>query len=255
MEPLWRGRNRGAIVTETSSSLSRCMPEVPARVVAIFAHPDDAEFTCGGTVAAWAGAGASVAYVVCTDGDKGGDDLPFGSEELAELRREEQREAAGRLGVQDVYFLGHPDGGLARMHGLEEELVGLIRQSRPELILAWDPWKRYQLHPDHRAAGIASLDAVMAAANPRMYPEQLDRGLTPHRTKTVYLFGAEEPDIWVDVSETFGAKLEAIALHRSQVRHAEELAGWMTRCNQEYGSQAGCAYAEAFKALKPFCQV
>ncbi len=243
------------MVTETAISHARCERAVPARVVAIFAHPDDAEFTCGGTVAAWTQAGSSVAYVVCTDGDKGADDLSLRSDELAELRREEQREAARRLGVRDVFFLGHPDGGLARVGGLEEELVRLIRQFRPDLILAWDPWKRYQLHPDHRAAGMASLDAVVAASNPRMYPEQLDRGLAPHSTETVYLFGAEELDTWVDVSETFGAKLEAIALHKSQVIRAEDLAGWMTRCNQEYGTQAGCAYAEAFKALKPFCQL
>ena len=223
--------------------------------MAIFAHPDDAEFTCGGTVASWTRAGSSVAYVVSTDGDKGADDLPLAGAELAELRREEQQKAALRLGVRDIRFLGHPDGGLARVGGLEEELVRLIRGFRPDLVLAWDPWKRYQLHPDHRAAGMASLDAVVAAANPRMYPGQLDGGTRPHRTETVYLFGAEEPDTWVDVGATFGDKLEAIALHKTQVREAEEVAGWMARCNQEYGAQAGCAYAEAFKALKPFCQV
>ena len=243
------------MVTESSLSPSRCAPVVPAKVMAIFAHPDDAEFTCGGTVSAWAKAGSEVAYVVCTDGNKGGDDLPLGSEKLAELRREEQLVAARRLRVRDVYFLGHPDGDLARAKGLEEELARLIRGFRPELVLAWDPWKRYQLHPDHRAAGMASLDAVVAAANPRMYPEQLAGGARPHRTETVYLFGAEEPDTWVDVSDTFGAKLEAIALHKSQVRDAKEVAGWMSRCNRGYGVQAGCAYAEAFKVLRPLCQV
>ena len=243
------------MANEMSSSCSRCSSTVPARVMAIFAHPDDAEFTCGGTLAAWTPAGAEAVYVVCTDGDKGADDLPIASDELAGLRRNEQREAARRLGVGDVFFLGHPDGDLARAQPLEEELVRLIRSFRPDLILAWDPWKRYQLHPDHRAAGIASLDAVIAAANPRMYPEQQDAGARPHRTETVYLFGAEEPDTWVDVGETFGAKLEAIALHKSQVQDAEELAGWMSRCNREYGVQAGCAYAEAFKVLRPFCQV
>lgn len=243
------------MTAEISKPPSRSTASVPARVMAIFAHPDDAEFTCGGTVSAWAEAGSEVAYVACTDGDKGGDDLPIASGELAQLRREEQREAARHLGVRDVYFLGHPDGDLARVQGLEEELVRLIRGFRPEMVLAWDPWKRYQLHPDHRAAGMASLDAVVVAANPRMYPGQLDGGVRPHRTEMVYLFGAEEPDTWVDVSETFGAKLEAIALHKSQVRDAEELAGWMSRCNREYGVQAGYAYAEAFKVLKPFCQV
>ncbi len=243
------------MTTNSAEPRSRSAASMPARVMAIFAHPDDAEFTCGGTVSAWAKAGSEVAYVVCTDGDKGGDDLPLGSEELAELRRDEQREAARYLGVRDVNFLGHPDGDLARVQTLEEELARLIRDFRPELIMAWDPWKRYQLHPDHRAAGMASLDAVVAVANPRMYPGQLAGGAKPHRTETVYLFGAEEPDTWVDVSETFGAKLEAISLHKSQVRDAEELAGWMSRCNREYGVQAGCAYAEAFKVLKPFCQV
>jgi len=232
-----------------------CERTVPTRAMAIFAHPDDAEFTCGGTVAAWARAGTAITYVVCTDGDRGSDDLPLTSNELAGLRRDEQRVAALRLGVRDVRFLGYPDGGLGGVEELTGELTGLLRELRPDLLLAWDPWKRYQLHPDHRAAGMAALDAVMAAANPRMYPGQLTRGLAPHRVETVYLFGAEEPNTWVDVTDTLGAKLEAIALHQSQVKDPDETARWMAQCNREHGLRVGCAYAEAFKALRPFCQL
>jgi len=230
------------------------MHSAPAGALAIFAHPDDAEFTCGGTVAAWTRAGALVTYVVCTDGDKGDDDLTLPPGRLARIRRREQRDAARHLGVVNVHFLGHPDGALSTARDLVEQLVRLIRQIQPDSVLAWDPWKRYQLHPDHRAAGQAALDAVVAAANPRMYPRQIAEGLPAHRVETVYLFGAEEPDIWVDVTDTFAIKLEAIRLHGSQVTDAEEVVRWMTQCNREYGAQAGCAYAEPFKALKPFCQ-
>ncbi len=228
---------------------------VPVRAVAIFAHPDDAEFTCGGTLAAWSRQGAQLAYLVCTDGDKGDDDLSLPSDQLGRLRREEQLAAAQLLGVQEVRFLGHPDGALATVRGLEEEMVRLLRGFKPDLVLTWDPWKRYQLHPDHRASGITALDAVVAAANPRMYPEQFTEGLSAHRAETVYLFGAEEPDTWIDVTETFGLKLEAIALHRSQVRDVDDLGRWMSQCNREYGAQVGCLYAETFKMLKPFCQL
>ena len=219
-------------------------------ILAIGAHADDVEFTSAGTLARWVAEGGTACLVVCTDGSKGSHDPAVDPAALAARRQEEQRVAARVLGVAEVVFLGHPDGELSRAPDLAAELVGLIRRIRPQRVLAWDPWRRYQLHPDHRAAGLVALDAVLAAGNPHYY-----RGhLAAHRVEEVYLFGAEEPDTWVDVTTTFERKLAAIACHRSQVEGMPNLTEDIRRCNVDYGRQGGSVYAEAFKALRPFCE-
>jgi LmbE family N-acetylglucosaminyl deacetylase len=223
------------------------------RVLVVFAHPDDAEFTCGGTVARWAAQGAEILYVACTDGEKGSHDPEVRPTELARIRRAEQRSAAESLGVKEVLFLGHPDGELEEARTLKAELTRLIRRFRPRRVLAWDPWRRYELHPDHRAAGRATLDAVLAAGNPHYFPEQRAEGLAAHQVLEVYLYGAEEPDTWVDITATLERKLAAIACHRSQVERMSHLMEDIRRCNAEYGRQGGSTYAEAFKVLYPFC--
>nr|HID14922.1 PIG-L family deacetylase [Anaerolineae bacterium] len=147
--------------------------------MAVIAHPDDAEFTCGGTLALWAGQGAEIGYVVCTDGGKGRGDPSLSPEQLAAVRRAEQRAAADLLGVKEVVFLGHPDGELSRAAGLEAELVLHIRRFRPQVVLTFDPWRPYQLHPDHRAVGLAALSAILAAGNSRYFRGQLAGGSWP----------------------------------------------------------------------------
>ena len=226
---------------------------IPERVLAIFAHPDDAEFTCGGSIARWAGAGAATAYVVCTDGGKGGDELTDSDDVVRELREAEQRAAAASLGVPEVVFLRHPDGHLDRIPELRVELARLIRRWRPDRLLTWDAWRPYQLHPDHRAAGLAAVDAVLAAGNPRMDREVASEGLGTHRVEEVYLFGAGQPDVWVDVSATIERKLAAIAAHGSQVGPSDALLASIRSCNRDHGQEFGCGYAEVFKALHPFC--
>lgn len=228
---------------------------VPRRVLAIFAHPDDAEFACGGSIARWADAGADIVYVVCTDGGRGGDGLAADDEAVRALREAEQHEAATRLGVAEVVFLRHPDGDLDAVRSLRHELAGLIRRWRPERVLAWDGWRRYQLHPDHRAAGLAAVDAVLAAGNPRMFPKLAASGLRPHRVQDVYLFGTDHPDVWIDVTATFERKLGAVAAHRSQVASLPGLTESLRRCNQDHGRVCGCAFAEPFKVLRPFCEI
>jgi len=238
------------------------------RILAVSAHPDDVEFTSGGSLARWAAEGWRTHLVVCTDGGKGSLDPRVDPQVLAARRREEQRAAAETLGVAEVAFLDHPDGTLAAAPDLVEELGGLIRRFRPQRLLGWDPWRRYQLHPDHRAAGLATLDAVLAAGNPHYFPEQLAEGGEAHQVPEVYLFGAEEPDTWVDITETFERKVVAIAAHHSQVARLPDLVEGMRRCNRDYGQQCGrvdadssesgridtrCTYAEAFKVLHPFC--
>ena len=223
------------------------------RILAISAHPDDIEFTSGGSLARWVGEGWTVSFVVCTDGDKGSQDPAIIPAELAAIRRAEQQAAADILDITETVFLDHPDGELYRIPDLVETLALHIRRQRPDRLVSWDPWKPYQLHPDHRAAGLAALDAVLAAGNPHYFPHQLTNGLFAHQIPEVYLYGAAEPDTWVDITATFEQKMTAIEAHRSQVGHLRTLAEQMSHCNRQYGEQGGSTYAEAFKRLHPFC--
>lgn len=227
----------------------------PQRALVVFAHPDDAEFTCGGTLARWAADGSEIYYGVCTDGSKGSEDIELPDAKLVRSRQAEQREAARVLGVAAVAFLGHPDGDLAPAMELRAELVRLIRDLRPDILLTWDPWRPYQLHPDHRAAGLAALDAVMAAASPRYFPEQLRDGLRPHRVEEIYLFGTDNPDVWVDIGPTFARKMEAIAQHASQVADMAAIEKQVGAWNRHLGEGQGFGYAEAFKVLRPHCEI
>jgi len=225
----------------------------PRRVMVIFAHPDDAEFTCGGTLAKWANADAAICYVVGTDGSKGGDDLDVDDAALRDLRESEQWAAAAALGVAEVIFLRHPDGELASARELREELTRAIRRWRPDRLLTWDAWRPYQLHPDHKAMGLAATEAVLAAANPRMYVAQLANGIGPHRVPEVYLFGSEKPDVWVDIADSFAQKIAAIACHRSQGGAASDVIDRVAQCAAGHLGRSGYALAEAFKVLRPFC--
>jgi len=155
--------------------------------LAISAHPDDVEFTSGGS-----------------------QDPAVVPAELAVVRQAEQWTAARVLGIADVTCLGYPDGELSRALDLVETLARHIRRLRPDQLVSWDPWKPYQLHPDHRAAGLAALDAILAAGNPHYFPHQLVNSLSPHQVPEVYLYGAAEPDTWVDITATFGQKMAAI---------------------------------------------
>ena len=230
-------------------------PRKERTILAVGAPPDDVEFTAGGALAQWIAEGWIAHLVVCTDGGKGSHDPEVNPAALAAQRRKEQIAAAEAVGIAEVIFLDHPDGELGRATVLTETLVRLMRRLRPDRLLSWDPWRRYQLHPDHRVAGLATLDAALAAGNPHYYPEQLADGLTAHRVEEVYLFGAEEPDTWMDITATLERKLAAIACHRSQVERMPHLAEDVRRCNADYGQQGGSAYGEAFKVLRPFCDI
>lgn len=225
------------------------------RLLVISAHPDDAEFTSGGSLGRWTREGWQVTLVVCTDGSKGSQDVNDDAQSLATTRRVEQEGAARLLGIGEIVWLGHPDGELAQALTLREELAYLIRKYRPNRLLTWDAWRPYQLHPDHRAAGLTTMDAILAAGNPHFYPEQLRPPLNtqPHRVEEVYLYGADQPDVWVDISATFEQKMAAIEGHRSQVASLRDMALKMSHCNRERAAGHGYTYAEAFKVLHPFC--
>lgn len=200
------------------------------RVLVVLAHPDDPEFYCGGTVARWVAEGREVTYCLLTRGDKGDDEIGTDPEALARKRVAEQRAAAKILGVDEVIFLDHPDGYLTPDLALRRDVVRIIRQVRPEIIITCDPTNffpsdRYINHSDHRAAGQATLDAVFPAAGSGLYfPELLRKeGLAPHKVEQVYVAGAQHPNTVVNITEFFDRKIAALREHTSQIPDMESL--------------------------------
>ncbi len=224
------------------------------RCLVLLAHPDDAESWCAGTVARLIDSGAQVTYVVCTSGEKGTAQPEAKPEEIARLRKEEQREACRRLGVAEAVFLGYPDGGLEDTPAFRGELVRQIRRYRPDLCLTFDPvYPRplYTAHRDHRVLGRGALDALYPfARDPQHYPEQLrEEGLEPHITPEVWLFASSQPDYLVDISTTFERKVAARLAHVSQTADAGALEEAFRQRAEEIGRPAGFALAEAFKQI------
>jgi LmbE family N-acetylglucosaminyl deacetylase len=193
------------------------------RVLVVMAHPDDAEFGCGGTIAKWAAAGKEINYVLCTSGDKGSSDLNISPVTLAQTRRVEQVHAAHALGARDVVFLSYEDGTLQNTLQLRRDIAREIRRFKPDSVICQDPTmrfggSRYLNHPDHRAAGDACLDAVYPSArDPHVFPELIVEGFGPHKVKEVFVSTMQNPDVWIDVSECFERKLEGLRAHSSQV--------------------------------------
>jgi LmbE family N-acetylglucosaminyl deacetylase len=186
------------------------------RALAIAAHPDDAEFGCGATLAKWAANGWDVFHLVCTDGAKGSWDPTEDTARLVTQRQEEQRAASRALGAKgEVVFLGWPDGELEAGIRQRWEVAYWIRRLRPDVVLGHDPWKRYRLHPDHRNAGFLATDGIVAARDPHFFPEQ---GVEPHRPSTLLLWEADEPDHVEDVTGFVDAKVAALLEHRTQYR-------------------------------------
>ncbi len=198
------------------------MPEGDS-VLVVMAHPDDAEFGCGGTIAKWAAAGKIVDYVLCTSGDKGTSDPNLSPYRLAQMRREEQINAAHALGARNVTFLEHVDGTLQNTIGLRRDLVRQIRLHRPDAVICQDPTQRwggtrYLNHPDHRAAGDACLDAVYPSArDPHVFSELLIENLLPHKVREVFMSTMSNADVWIDITDVFDKKLEGLRQHVSQV--------------------------------------
>jgi LmbE family N-acetylglucosaminyl deacetylase len=216
----------------------------------IVAHPDDAEFTMAGTVAAWTRAACRVIYVVCTDGNAGSHEPGMTRERLADIRRGEQRAACAALDVREVVFLGYDDGQLEPTLELRRDLVRFIRQHKPEVVFSGDPTRmfsgeRYINHPDHRAAAQAALDAVApACAMPLLWPEEGE----PHRVRQVYVYGNSEPNVWVDIADTIDQKISALRQHASQMGDwdpSDMIREWAA----ETGKDHGLAYAESFRVM------
>lgn len=200
------------------------------RVLVVTAHPDDVDFGCGGTVAAWTGAGTEVAYCIVTDGDAGGFDPEVPRSAIGGIRQDEQRKAAAVLGVTDIKFLGYPDGRLAVSYELRRSITRAIRRARPDRVVIQSPQRDlrslYASHPDHIAAGEAALCAIYPdARNPFAHPELLaEEGLDAHTVPEVWITSPNErAERYVDITATFDRKIAALLAHASQTAHMPDL--------------------------------
>lgn len=225
-----------------------------AHVLTIFAHPDDAETSAGGSLLKLAEAGARVTLCVVTDGDKGTSDEHDSAAAVIARRRAEQARAAAQLGAEVVY-LGFEDGVVQPTLELRRALVRVIRQVRPDLIITHDPtvWFRHDVyinHPDHRAVGQAALEAIYPAVKkPRTFPELLvEEGLAPHVVREVWLALTDHPNHWEDISHHLEGKLRLICEHASQFPPEPTRAAF-SRLAREAGAAVGLAAAESFRRL------
>ncbi|MCC6147008.1 MAG: PIG-L family deacetylase [Anaerolineaceae bacterium] len=227
---------------------------VPRSALAIYAHPDDIEFSCAGLLARWAKAGTEITYVLCTSGEVGIADPGMTKAVAAEIREEETRQAAAIAGAREVVFLREPDGLLEASLLLRKKLVREIRRFRPEVVLCSDPtvlWGRenYINHPDHRAAGIAALDAVFpAAGQPNLFEELETEGLRAHKTRKVYVSGWSQTETYVSIDETIETKIAALRAHKSQMKDwdpADRIHQWAS----EVAKGKEMQYAEAFRVV------
>jgi LmbE family N-acetylglucosaminyl deacetylase len=218
----------------------------------VTAHPDDSEFGAAGSVAKWILEGKRVVYVVCTSGDKGTDNPDIPSQELAKIREKEQGDAAAVLGVLDVIFLGYPDQALEDTPDFRKAIVRQIRRFKPDMVVTSDPYRRYIWHRDHRITGQVVLDAVYPYARDRLaYPDLIEEGFMPHKVKKILLFGTQDVNLRIDITETFHLKLEALRCHKSQIIQLgiPDLEKWLwQRCQQ-------MAEGEYFEVAEAFHQV
>jgi LmbE family N-acetylglucosaminyl deacetylase len=230
----------------------------PKIAMSIHAHPDDQEFSIGGTLAKWARAGCEIISVTITSGDSGSNDVTKDGSykpELARLRETEQMAANEALGVKRTVFLRYPDGELQPTIELRKELTRLIRQYKPDVVLcgnpeAWFYGNEYVNHPDHRAAAQAACEAVFPSAGTRLiFTDLLEEGYEPHNVKKLYIHGTDKPDTWVDISETIDIKVKALQQHVSQIP-VDEVEKWMKDWAKEDAKDKEFEYAESYRVMK-----
>lgn len=226
---------------------------VPERVLAVYAHPDDPEVSCAGTLARWARAGSEVHLVIATRGEKGSSDPAADPEDVAARRAAEADAAATVMGLASHELLGYPDGEMINSVELRGRLVERIRRLRPDVVMGPDPTavffgSSYVNHHDHREMGFALLDACApAASSPLYFPE----AGPAHHVAAVYLSGTLEPDTWVEITDTLEVKVAALLCHRSQIGADEELAADVVRRRAaSAGAQGGVGHAEAYRVLR-----
>ncbi len=225
-------------------------------ILVILAHPDDPEFFCGATLARWAKAGHEITYALLTCGDKGRNEsnAHIPGHALCGLRHEEERKAADIIGVGQINFLDMDDGYLIPDLSLRKEVVRIIRKAKPEVLVTCDPqnlFATYGLnHPDHRAAGQVVLDAVFpAAGNELFFPDLLEEGLLPHTPKEVWASLTSQPNITMDVTDTWDIKIQALKEHKSQIGDPAKLEERMRSRIAEGSSLENPKYEENFRVI------
>ena len=227
----------------------------PARVLVVAAHPDDIEFGAAGTVARWVDEGAEVRYLVATRGDKGSDDPSVDPDELAGVREREQRAAAEEIGVAGVDFLGEPDGQVEPSLRLRERITYAIRRFRPEIVMTHDPTvlfvnNEWVNHPDHRAVGMATVDAVFPTArDPLNFPQHVAQGLGAWKVAELFLWSTNEANQLVDIGSSLDRKVSALRCHESQFKTFDDTERWVRRTAEELGERAGYPAAEGFRRV------
>jgi len=226
----------------------------PESAMVIMAHPDDPEFSCGGTLARWAKAGTRIAYVICTSGEVGIAEAGMTKEKAAKIREAEQQDAAKIIGAEEVIFLREPDGMLQPTLELRKKMVREIRRFRPEVVVTGDPtvvWAsdQYINHPDHRAAATAALDATFpAAGQPNLFEDLREEGLTAHKPRKVYVTGWNQTSTYVNIEDSIDIKIKALKSHASQMRDWDpepRIKEWAA----ERGKGKEMAFAESFRVI------
>ena len=230
----------------------------PQNILVILAHPDDPEFFCGGTLARWARLGHHITYQLLTCGDKGfNDSTPeiMTPDALCAIRHEEQAAAAKVLGVEAVHIANCPDGTLVPDLELRRDVVRMIRKFKPDILMTCDPQTLFTAfginHPDHRAAGQAVVDAVFpAAGNPVFFPELLIEGYMPHMPREVWCSLTMQPNVMIDVTETWSIKLEALLQHKTQIGDIEKFKERMLSRHTDDSTDENPRYEEKFRVVK-----
>ena len=232
--------------------------ETSQKILVILAHPDDPEFFCGASLAKWARAGHEVTYLLLTCGDKGFNpttQADMTTEKLCALRHVEQRNAANVIGAKAVHFLDVEDGYLIPNLDLRRDVVREIRRHKPDILVTCDPQNLFAMyglnHPDHRACGQVVLDAVFpAAGSPVFFPELLKEGFEPHMPKEVWCSLTMQPNVTLDVTDTWDIKLKALFEHTTQIQEPDKLAERMKSRRAEDSAEENPRYEEKFRVVK-----
>ena len=230
------------------------MQEIPEHVLVVTPHPDDAEIWCGGTISKWVTSGANVHYLLCTNGNKGTDQLDMSPELLGQTREQEQILACSLLGVDDVIMLHHSDGELEDTREFRKQIVRQIRKIQPQIVLCAEPYRRnLAWHRDHRIAGQVTLDAVFPYARDHLHFEELwkEEGLEPHKTATILFWGTERPDTYIDIESYLENKIRAVQAHSSQLARLteDEVEQFVKEEARKAGKENGLNYAESFRRV------
>lgn len=225
-------------------------------ILAVGAHPDDMDFGASGTLSKLVKEGWDAYLVICTDGSRGSNDPQMTHQRLTKIRKKEQEASGKIMGIKKIFFLNHTDTQLAADLILEKEIVRIIRQVKPNIVLTMDPTFYYSQtrgfvnHTDHRAAGLATMDACFPLCRDRLtFPELEKEGLKPHKVEELWLVSFDKIDYVVDISETIGKKMKALSAHTSQFGNFKKVEERMKKMAGMIGEKKGFKFAENFIRL------